>query len=132
MSFWVSNRYAKIWTIFQAKDKYQDMRVSTSEKKQNDEYENSTWSARAIGKAFNQVKKGDVKEGEQYAIRGKMTNVRYKADDGTWKDNYRLLIMEFGEAGKDLDGNEPAASKSNSNPTKKAETKQKDDGNGPW
>jgi len=102
--FWVEHRYARVWKIFKAKEKYCDLSVSTSEKKQDGEYERSDWPGRAVGKAFNQIKKGDIKEGESYAIRGKLNNVRYKTEDGTWHDSYRLLINEFCPAGQDIDG----------------------------
>ena len=107
--FWVSNRYARIWKVFRQEDKYVDLSINTSEKKQDGTYENSSWNARLIGKAFNQYKKGDIQEGKDYAIRGKLTNVRYEGDDGKWHDSYRLLVMETGPAGKDIEGSDAPA-----------------------
>ena len=101
--FWVSNRYAKLWKVFRETDKYVDCSVGTSEKKQDGTYENSSWNARLIGKALNQYKKGDLEEGEQYAIRGKLTNVRYQDENGDWRDSYRLIVLETGPAGEDID-----------------------------
>lgn len=117
--FWVSNRYAKIWKIFRETDKYVDCSIGTSEKKQDGTYENSSWNARLIGKAFNQFKRGDVEEGEQYAVRGKLTNVRYQNEDGEWRDSYRLIVLETGPAGEDLEA-EAAQEK----PEKKAPEKK--------
>lgn len=141
--FWVKNRYAKIWKIFDAKEKYVDLSVSTSEKTPDNTYVNSRWPARAIGKAFNQVKKGDITEGEQYAIlKAKLSNEQYKDDSGEWKSALRLLILEFAPAGSDdADGGEdlpePPASKAapprkdaaKKTSTKKAEPKDESD---PW
>ena len=138
--FWVSARYAKVWKVFRQEDKYVDLSVSTSEKNRDGDYENSNWNARLIGKAFNQFKKGDIKEGENYAIRGKLTNVRYEGDDGKWHDNYRLLILETGPAGKDIDADaaetsskKPAAQRPAAKPsTQKAATKPADDEEDPF
>ena len=141
--FWVSNRYAKLWKVFRETDKYVDCSIGTSEKKQDGTYENSSWNARLIGKAFNQFKKGDVEEGEQYAIRGKMTNVRYQDENGDWRDSYRLIVLETGPAGEDVEqdaapekserkpaAKKPAAKQSAKKSAPKAD--EDDDGDGPW
>ena len=141
--FWVSNRYAKLWKVFRETDKYVDCSIGTSEKKQDGSYENSSWNARLIGKALNQYKKGDLEEGEQYAIRGKMTNVRYQDENGDWRDSYRLIVLETGPAGEDVEQDaapekserKPAARKPAAKPpVKKAAPKadEDDDGDGPW
>ena len=123
--FFVTNRYAKIWKIFKEKEKYVDMSVGTSEKDKDGEYRNSQWPARAIGHAFQQYKNGEIAEGQQYAIRGKLTNERYQDDDGNWKDNYRLLIMDFGEAGTDIQPGEKAEQSKADPPKKTAAEKKK-------
>lgn len=118
--FWVQNRYARVWKIFRPKNaeaKYYDLRVSTSEKKSDDEWENSDWNARAIGKAYNQIKKGDIDERSDYSIRGKITNVRWRDDEDEYHDNYRLVIMEFGNAGSDIENND-------AKPAKKSDAKK--------
>ena len=141
--FWVNARYAKVWKIFAAKDKYADLSVGTSEKKQDGTYINSRWPARCIGKALNQVKKGTVKEGEQYAIlQAKLSNEHYKTEDGEWKDALRLLILEFGPAGatNENDQSEPAPAASKAPPpradakksAKPAARVQEDDEEDPW
>lgn len=142
--FWVKNRYAKIWKIFDSKEKYVDLSIGTSEKTQENTYINSRWPARAIGKAFNQIKKGDIEEGEQYSIiKGRLSNERYKDDDGNWKSALRLVVMEFGAAGADEGDDDdddrpekPAAKSStqrktasNKPATKKPESEEEED---PW
>lgn len=122
--FFVSNKYAKIWKIFKTEEKYVDLSVSTSEKDRDGEFRNSNWRARAIGHAFQQYKNGEVSEGNQYAIRGKLTNERYQDDDGNWKDNYRLLIMDFGEAGTDIQSGD-RVEESKANPPKKSSYEKK-------
>ncbi len=105
--FAVKGKYVKIWKIFPSKKdgvKYVNLSAGTSEKNQDDDYENSNWMATAVGHAFQQWKAGEVKEGETYAIRGKLTNVRRQDDDGDWVDNYRLTIFDFAPAGEDADG----------------------------
>ncbi len=94
----VSNKYAKIWKIFKAEEKYVDLAVSTSEKGQDGEFRNSNWRARAIGHAFQQ-------------------------------DNYRLLIMDFGESGTDIQPGDHAA-EPKANPPKKSSYEKKPEPHG--
>ena len=115
--FNVSGKYVKIWKIFKAKKddaKYVNLSVSTSEKNQDGEYENSSWYATAVGHAFQQWKAGDIKEGESYAIRGKLTNVRRQDDDEEWVDNYRLTIFDFAPAGEEASKDSSIGGKSKS------------------
>ena len=141
--FWVNARYAKVWKVFAAKDKYVDLSVGTSEKKQDGSYANSRWPARCIGKAYNQVKNGKVKEGEQYAIlSGKLSNEHYKGEDGEWHDALRLLILEFAPAGTANENaqSEPAPTASKAppprsdakRPAKPAKPAPADDEEDPW
>ena len=98
--FLVTSRYAKVWKIFEAKEKYCDLVISTSDKRQDGTREYSRWPSRVIGHAFEQVKAGNIHEGETYAIiKGKLSNVRYTDEEGNYKDNYRLLVSEFAPAG---------------------------------
>ena len=98
--FLVQNKYAKVWKIFGSKDKYSDLTVGTSEKKSdNSGYNNSTWRARAVGQAFEQMKAGRIKEGNSYSLRGKVENIPYKDKDGKWKESCRLVITAFGQVG---------------------------------
>lgn len=87
--------YAKIWKI-DKKEKYADLRISTSEKVEKDgntSYINSNWFARAVGKAFNQLK--DYKEGDRAIItKAKLSNETYEKD-GEKKSAFRFVIMEF-------------------------------------
>ena len=141
--FWVNTRYAKIWKIFHPAEKYCDLSVGTSEKKPDETYVNSTWPARCIGKALNQVKNNTIEEGGTYAIvQAKLSNERYKGDDGEWHDSLRLLIMEFAPSGTDAsapesDNSAPkrAAAKPAAKPAAKKTTPkpvQDDDEEDPW
>lgn len=121
MSFRTDGKYVKIWKIFTPRTKDAKsvfMSVGTSEKNRNDEYENSSWSAVAVGHAFQQWKAGEIIENENYSIHGKLTNIRQQDDDGDWVDNYRLTIFDFGKAGED------ANKDSSANPAKKDGTKK--------
>jgi hypothetical protein len=73
--------FAKVWKI-DKKDKYADLRISTSEKIEKDgetSYINSNWFARAVGKAFNQLK--DINEGDRVVItKAKLSNEQYEKD----------------------------------------------------
>ena len=87
--------FAKVWKI-DKKDKYADLRISTSEKVEKDgntEYVNSNWFARAIGKAFNQLK--DINEGDRVVItKAKLSNEQYEKD-GEKRSAFRFIVLEF-------------------------------------
>ena len=95
MIFITNNIFAKVWKI-DKKEKYADLRISTSEKVERDgntTYINSNWFARAIGKAFNQLK--DIKEGDRVTIKkAKLSNETYKKDGNT-KNVLKFIILEF-------------------------------------
>lgn len=87
--------YSKIWKI-DKKEKYADLRISTSEKVEKDgktEYINSNWFARAVGKAFNQLK--DFKEGDNAVIiKAKLSNESYEKD-GQKRSAFKFVVLEF-------------------------------------
>ena len=87
--------FAKVWKI-DKKDKYADLRISTSEKVEKDgntEYVNSNWFARAVGKAFNQLK--DINEGDRVTItKAKLSNEQYEKD-GEKRSAFRFVVLEF-------------------------------------
>lgn len=132
--FWVTNKYAKVWKIFGVDGKYADMNISTSEKKQDGTYANSSWPARAIGHALQQVKTGKIKEGNTYAItQAKVSNESYKDKDGNWKNNLRLLVMEFGPSGADGQNASQNAKPKATTPTKGVDVSAaNDDEEEPW
>lgn len=92
--------FAKVWKI-DKKDKYADLRISTSEKIEKDgntDYVNSNWFARAIGKAFNQLK--DINEGDRVVItKAKLSNELYEKD-GEKRSAFKFVILEF-ESGEE-------------------------------
>ena len=87
--------FAKIWKI-EKKDKYAELRISTSEKVDKDgntEYVNSNWFARAVGKAFNQLK--DINEGDRVVItKAKLSNELYEKD-GQKRSAFKFVVLEF-------------------------------------
>ena len=98
--------YAKVWNAELAQNgKYIDLKISTSEKKGEDEeieYINSNWFARAIGHAANSLK--EVYEGAKIEITSfKITNVYNKEKE---KAYFNLIILEAKIVG---DGNESPA-----------------------
>ena len=92
----VNNKiFAKVWKT-DVKEKYTDLRISTSEKiEKNGEtsYINSNWFARAIGKAHNQAK--NFKEGDRVTItKAKLSNEPYEKD-GEKRSAFKFVILEF-------------------------------------
>lgn len=87
--------FAKVWKI-EKKDKYAELRISTSEKVEKDgntEYINSNWFARAVGKAFNQLK--NIEEGDRVTItKAKLSNELYEKD-GQKKSAFKFVVLEF-------------------------------------
>ena len=90
--------YAKIWKI-DKKEKYADLRISTSERVEKDgntDFINSNWFARAVGKAFNQLK--DFNEGDNAVIvKAKLSNETYEKD-GQKRSALKFVIMDFESA----------------------------------
>lgn len=95
MVFVTNKIFAKVWKI-DKKEKYADLRISTSEKVERDgktSYINSNWFARAVGKAFNQIK--DIKEGDRVVItKAKLSNELYEKD-GEKKSAFKFIVLEF-------------------------------------
>ena len=92
----VNNKiFAKVWNV-EAKDKYTDLRISTSEKFEKDgktDYINSNWFARAVGKAHNQAK--NLNKGDSVTItKAKLSNEPYEKD-GQKKSAFKFVILEF-------------------------------------
>ena len=95
MVFVTNKIFAKVWKI-DKKDKYADLQISTSEKIEKDgktDYINSSWFARAVGKAFNQVK--DINEGDRVTItKAKLSNEPYEKD-GKKRSAFKFVVLEF-------------------------------------
>lgn len=98
MVFVTNKIFAKVWNA-DVKDKYTDLRISTSEKIEKDGYTsyiNSNWFARAVGKAHNQAK--DLKEGDRVVItKAKLSNELYEKD-GQKRSAFKFVILEFESA----------------------------------
>ena len=92
----VNNKiFAKVWNV-DAKEKYTDLRISTSEKVEKDgntSYINSNWIVRAIGKAHNQAK--DLSQGDSVVIiKAKLSNEPYEKD-GQKRSAFKFVVLEF-------------------------------------
>ena len=92
----VSNKiFAKVWNV-EIKEKYTDLRISTSEKVEKDgntSYINSNWFARAVGKAHNQAK--NLSQGDNVVItKAKLSNEPYEKD-GQKKSAFKFVVLEF-------------------------------------
>lgn len=93
MIYCTNQCYAKVWTV-DKKEKYLDLRISTSEKDKDGNYVNSSWFPRVIGHAFQSLK-NDLKEGDRIKItQCKFTNEPYKTEDGKTKSSFRMLILD--------------------------------------
>lgn len=92
----VNNKiFAKVWNV-EAKDKYTDLRISTSEKVDKDgevSYINSNWFVRALGKAHNQAK--TFNKGDNVVItKAKLSNEPYEKD-GQKRSVFKFVVLEF-------------------------------------
>ncbi len=85
--------FAKVWKVEKA-EKYLDLQVTTSEKDKEGNYINSGWFPRLIGHAFNALK-DTIKEGDTIVItKCKITNERYKDDEGNTKSRFKFVVLE--------------------------------------
>lgn len=91
--FFVKGAYAKLWNI-EMKEKFAKGRITTSDKNKEGEYINSNWFATFVGKAKD---KAEELEGNERIniLSGKVTNVGYKQDDGTYKNFTGVTIFDF-------------------------------------
>lgn len=89
-----SKTYARVWKVTPANNgKYIDLQITTSEKDMEDNYVNSSWFPRCIGKSVNTLK-GVKREDRIIISKCKFTNERYTAEDGSTKSRFRLIILE--------------------------------------
>lgn len=126
-----ANIRIKVWKI-DRKEKYTELRASTSEKNKDGTYTNSNWFPRAIGPAHEALK--NVNEGDTiYVKKAKFSNEPYTTPDGQKKSAFRFLIMELGEAQQPHQSAPSAPAKQKINPVT-ADTNVSVDGEGeiPW
>ena len=94
MIFIKNDIFGKVWKVMEKTDKYMDIQMSTSEKNVDGEYVNSSWFPRLIGHAYNSLKDA-IKDGDRIIIKkSKLTNERYKDNEGAYKSRFRFLILE--------------------------------------
>ena len=95
MVFVTNKIFAKVWNV-EAKEKYTDLRISTSEKVEKDgntSYINSNWFVRAVGKANNQAK--NLNKGDNVVItKAKLSNEPYEKD-GQKRSAFKFVVLEF-------------------------------------
>lgn len=95
MIFVKNKIYAKVWNI-DVKEKYTDLRISTSEKVEKDgdtSYINSSWFVRAVGKGHNQAK--NFNQGDNVVItKAKLSNELYEKD-GQKRSSFKFVVLEF-------------------------------------
>jgi hypothetical protein len=59
------------------------------------EYVNSGWFPRLIGHAFNSMKDSLPQKGDRILItKAKLSNERYKAQDGSIKSHFHFVVLE--------------------------------------
>ena len=93
--------YATVWNIT-TKDKYTDLRISTSERKNDDSkaYINSNWFVRCIGHAHNKAK--ELTERDKIIIQKvKFTNELVEDKSGQKRNQLRILVFDFDIVGED-------------------------------
>lgn len=87
--------FAKVWNV-DVKEKYTDLRISTSEKVEKDgntSYINSNWFVRAVGKGHNQAK--NFSQGDNVVIiKAKLSNEPYEKD-GQKRSAFKFVALEF-------------------------------------
>lgn len=87
-----TNQYAKLWSLDKSKS-YPRGQISTSEKR-NDEWVNSKWFVTFIGSSKNKV--ATLNGNERIKIlKGKVTNVGKKLDDGTFRNYLGVTVFDF-------------------------------------
>jgi len=112
--------YAKVWAV-DRKEKYTEIRFSTSEKMEDGTYRNSTWNGRLVGHAFNGLAK--LEPEQRILIKSaKFTNELYTTKDGQKSSYLRVIIFDAVYA--DANGAQPAQKEA---PAKKEPAANDDD-----
>lgn len=82
-----------VWKV-EDKGNYARINFSTSRKdKETGEYQNSSWFANVVGKAYEFVK--DIERGEFVHMKGRFSNERYQDDYGNWQNRKMPDIMIY-------------------------------------
>ena len=85
--------YAKVWEV-DRKEKYTEIRFSTSEKLEDGTYRNSNWGGRLVGHANNGLGK-TIEPNQRIIIKSaKITNEPYKTPDGQNRSYLRVVIFD--------------------------------------
>lgn len=123
MIFIKNPTWIKIWEV-NPKEKYIDIRFSTSEKKEDGSYTNSNWFGRCLGKARNKIIEDNIQKGDKIRMTsGKITAEVYLNDKGEKRTApVKILIFDYdnGENSNNASA-EPSPKKSKRNTTAKAE-----------
>ena len=93
MSLNITTSYVKVWEV-NPQTKYIDLKISSSDKRGENERTYSSWRfARAIGEAYEVFK--DAQAGDYYVIdSGKISVEKYKTKDGNDAFLTRVLIFK--------------------------------------
>lgn len=127
--FYIKDTYAKVWKTMRTKEKFTDLKISTSEKDQDGNYKNYTWFIRCLGAAHNKAKK--VGEGTRIKIlKGKIINENRKDEDGNWLPYgscITILVFDFEIMNDNNDDSEdePKKTSKKKSSNKKESTKKK-------
>lgn len=91
-----SKIYAKVWNV-DSKEKYTDLRVTTSDKQEDGSYKNSSWIVRLVGKANT----GMIAEGDSIVItKAKIENIYNAEQKKSW-----LKVIAFELENNSVDDN---------------------------
>lgn len=130
MFFYKGTTYAKVWKV-DTKEKYMELKISTSETDRDGVTKYSNWWPRVIGHAFNSLKEDGVKEGDRIVITtAKFENTQYKDAEGNMKQGTpRLIIID---AKVDTGDHSSNQNNQNANATKSAENSRTEADACPW
>jgi hypothetical protein len=102
--FFIKDAFAKVWSI-DKKEKFAKVRIGTSEKNQKGDYVNSTWFASFVGDAFKKIDELEIRDSIKI-LKGKVSNVSEKQDDGTYKNYLNVAVFDFENANRDSKNDE--------------------------
>jgi hypothetical protein len=91
------SKYVTFWSV-EDKGKYSEVKMSSSTKNKDGEYENSNWFARFVGKAHNTV--GQLAEKDKIEIT--QGGIKKYYDKENKKEYYNVVVFDFevmGEGG---------------------------------
>lgn len=91
-----SSKYVTFWEVTKSADKYSDVKLSSSTKDKDGNWESSNWFARFVGKAHNSISKLSEKDKIEITQGG----IKKHYDKDKKKEYFNMVVFDFNVMGE--------------------------------